>query len=106
MTTINKNPIITVALDNYTFYYKSKYIYLTAKTTKGCIENNQIVVNKNAVVQFKFTSDITNFDAAKFFAGSVIILEVDPEFEDITIKGVKSLRFSATQILSYENNLG
>lgn len=106
MSVIANNPVLTVAVDNFTFYTKSKYVYLTGKNKYPYIENNTIVVDKAAICQIKFIAEIENFNPVKFLSSKSLKFEVDSKFEDTLVKGQKATRFTALKITSYENDFG
>ena len=99
---LNNNSVLTVTTESVTVYFKSKYVYLTAQVVVPFIENNKLVLLENQTCQIKFIAPIDNYNPELFFSKGKLEIEVLPIREETLVKGAKTLRFTATKIVSYD----
>lgn len=92
------NQTLIVLTESLTFYFKSKYIYLTAKTITPFIENNKIVLLDGQICQFKFIATSDNCNPALLLTKGRLEIEIKKEFEEVLIKGSRTVRFTATKL--------
>lgn len=98
--TMSSSNKISIFTESVTLYYKTGYIYLTAKAGENYIAENKLILSKDQTCQFKFQTNIENF-SEKLFTAKKLELAVESEYDNILIKGAHSVRLSATKIIQY-----
>jgi len=98
---------LNITSEKATTYFKSKYIYLTAKSVAPFVADNKIILLEGQLCQFKLiTSEVENYDAGLFHTKANLEIEVKSGHEEILLNGSKTVRFTAIKIVRYENNFG